>query len=133
MIVVDASVIATAVADDGPAGDAFRERLRQDADLHVPHLLDLEVISALRRQALAGLLGDRRAGQALGDIADLPLTRYVHPPLADRVWELRQAVTAYDGVYVALAELLACPLLTADGRLARASGPRCPIELLQAG
>ena len=64
------------------------------------------------------------------DFADLAVERYTHPPLMARAWELRDTVSAYDAQYVALAELLDAALITADGRLARATGPRCPIELL---
>ena len=130
MIVVDASVLATALADDDEDGDFARARLSQDPDLHAPHLLDAEVLSALRGQALAGLLGNRRAGQALADLVALPIARYPHLPFASRVWELRESVTAYDALYVALAEALDAPLLTADARLSRAAGPRCEVELM---
>ena len=131
MIVVDASVLVTALADDGTDGDRFRASLRAAPDWNAPHLIDPEVISALRRRVLADGLDQRRAGQALGDLSALPITRYPHLPLAARSWELRENLTTYDALYVALAELLHCALVTADARLAGAPGPRCEIELLE--
>jgi predicted nucleic acid-binding protein len=132
VIVVDASVLATALADDTDDGDLARARLRADPNLHAPHLLDAEVLSALRGQALGGSLDSRRAGQAIADLVALPIVRYPHAPFAFRVWELREVVTAYDALYVALAEALDAALLTADAPLSRASGPRCEVELLGA-
>jgi predicted nucleic acid-binding protein len=106
-------------------------RLARDPALHAPHLVDLQVLSVLRRQATAGVLDARRAGFALQDLADLPITRYPHAPFARRVWELRSNLTPYDAAYVALAETLGCLLLTADARLARASGIHCDVEVLR--
>lgn len=129
MIVVDASVLAPALADDEGDGDLVRARLHGE-QLAAPDLIDLEVISTLRRAARAGRLDDRRSNQALTDLAALPLKRVPHLPLLPRIWELRDNLTAYDAAYVALAEALGGPLLTADGPLARASGVRCEVELL---
>lgn len=129
MIVVDASVLATALGDDSDAGDRFRDRLRGEV-LAAPELVDLEVTSVLRRRHAEGRLDDRRAVQAFTDLLDLRLRRAPHRPLLARCWELRENLTVYDAAYVALAELLGVALLTADGRWARASGPRCPIDLL---
>lgn len=129
MIVVDASVLAPALADDGADGDRVRARLRGE-QLAAPELIDLEVVSTLRRAARAGRLDDRRSGQALTDLAALPLRRVPHLPLLSRVWELRDNLTAYDAAYVALAEALDALLLTADGPLGRATGVRCEVEVL---
>ena len=129
MIVVDASVVTTALADDGDDGDRARTRLRGER-LLAPELLDLEVVSALRRAAATGDLDARRARLALDDFTALDIGRVGHRALIERVWELRANVTPYDAAYVALAEALAVALVTADARLARASGPRCSIELL---
>lgn len=129
MIVVDASVLAPALADDGSDGDRARARLRGEA-LAAPELIDLETASVIRRQVHAGRLPVRRARLALGDLVDLPLRRAPHRPLLVRCWELRDTVSAYDASYVALAEILDVVLLTADARLARAAGPRCEIELI---
>jgi len=130
MIVVDASVLAVALADDEQDGEAARRRLSEDPSLHAPYLIDLEVVSVLRRRAAAGDLADRRVEQALGDLEGLPLTRYPHLPFVRRAWNLRHNVTPYDAAYVALAETLECALVTADRRLAAASGITCFIEIL---
>ena len=130
MIVADASVLATALGDDGADGDRARSRLRGER-LSAPELVDLEVASVLRRQVRGGLVDDRRALLALADLSALPLRRAPHPPLLARCWELRDTLSIYDAVYVALAEELEVILLTADQRLARATGPRCRIEVLR--
>ncbi|GAB2465002.1 type II toxin-antitoxin system VapC family toxin [Jatrophihabitans fulvus] len=129
MIVVDASVLAPALSDDGVSGERARERLASE-HLAAPELVDLEVASVLRGQALAGKLTDRRATLALKDLADLPLERVAHAHLLRRCWELRTNLTVYDAAYVALAELLQVPLLTADGAMAGAPGTTCSIEVL---
>jgi predicted nucleic acid-binding protein len=129
VIVVDASVLAPALADDDTDGDHARERLRGER-LVAPELVDLEVVSVLRRAARAGRLEGRRSALALADLATLPLRRVSHLPLLPRVWELRDNLTAYDAAYVALAEVLGVLLLTADGPLKRAAGIRCEIEVL---
>ena len=129
MLVVDASILVVALADDGADGDRARHRLRGEA-LAAPELIDLEVASVLRRQSAAGRLDDRRARLCLSDLSELALQRARHLPLLARCWDLRGNVTIYDTAYVALAELLAATLLTADERLARATGPRCAIEVL---
>lgn len=130
MIVVDASVLATALADDGADGDRARARL---AGEHVvlPALADLEVTSVLRGAARGGALDSRRVGQALHDLMALPARRVVSTAMLPRIWELRENLTTYDAAYVALAEALDVVLLTADRRLSRAPGPACEIELLR--
>jgi predicted nucleic acid-binding protein len=128
--VVDASVLAPALADDGPDGDAARARLRGQT-LAAPELVDLEATSVIRRLSRAGHLDQRRAELALMDLVALPLRRAPHRPLLPRCWELRHNLTVYDAAYVAVAEALEVRLLTADARLASASGPRCEIELLE--
>jgi predicted nucleic acid-binding protein len=130
VIVVDASVLATALGDDGPDGDHARARLRGER-LSAPELVDLEVTSVLRRQVHSGAADLRRAALALADLAALPLRRAPHRPLLARCWELRDNLTVYDASYVALAEALDVTLLTGDGRLARAPGLRCHIEILR--
>ncbi|HNV43062.1 MAG TPA: type II toxin-antitoxin system VapC family toxin [Ornithinibacter sp.] len=130
MLVVDASVLAVALADDGPDGDAARARLRGET-LAAPELVDLEVASVLRRQNRAGMLDDRRAELAIIDLGALPMVRASHLALLRRCWELRENVTTYDAAYVALAEALDATLLTGDRRLAHAAGPTCTIELLR--
>jgi predicted nucleic acid-binding protein len=132
VIVVDASVIVTALADDGPDGDGVRARLLSER-LVAPHLIDVEVVAAWRRMVAAGDVDDRRARLALDDLSSLDLRRAAHDPLLPRCWELRHNLTAYDAMYVALAELLDVALLTADARLAGAPGVRCPVEVLRPG
>jgi predicted nucleic acid-binding protein len=129
VIVVDASVLAPALADDGDDGDRARERLRGE-DLAAPELIDLEVLSTLRRAARAKRLDEDRSLEALADLAALPLRRVPHLPLLGRVWELRDNLSAYDASYVALAEALDTVLVTADGRIERASGINCEIAVL---
>ncbi|MGH9000130.1 MAG: type II toxin-antitoxin system VapC family toxin [Acidimicrobiia bacterium] len=129
MIVLDASVVVTALADDGPDGDRARDRLLGER-LAAPHVVDLEVASAWRRLVANGDLDERRADLALADLLALPVERVPHGPFLVRCWELRSSLTVYDAVYVAAAEILEATLLTLDRRLANAPGPRCPVELL---
>jgi len=125
MVVVDASAALAALLNDGPARHAVGAE-----QLHVPHLVDLEVASALRRRVAAQLLGAEAGWTALDSWRRLGMTRYAIHTLLDRVWELRDNLSAYDASYVALAELLGCSLLTADGRLGRAPGVRCPVTIV---
>jgi predicted nucleic acid-binding protein len=119
MIILDSSVLVNALADDDVDGDLARQRIDQEEPLAAPYLIDLEVVSALRRLEAGGDLDSRRARLALSDLADLRIDRYDHLGLLGRIWQLRHALTPYDAAYVALAEVLRCPLLTADGRLAK--------------
>jgi predicted nucleic acid-binding protein len=129
VIVVDASVVAKALGTDDDDGDQLRERLRGE-QLVAPELIDVEVMSTLRRAARAKRLDQRRSAQALADLAALPIQRIPHLPLLGRVWELRDNLSAYDACYVALAEALGAELLTADGRIKRATGVRCQVTVL---
>ncbi|KQY07923.1 ribonuclease [Mycobacterium sp. Root135] len=125
MIVLDASAAVAALLNDGQA-----RRYLADEPIHAPHLVDVEVVSAFRRQAGAGQLAERPARQALSAWKRVGLIRYATTPLMERMWELRDSVTAYDAVYVALAENLGCALVTADARLAAARGPRCAVVVV---
>ena len=98
--------------------------------LHAPHLIDIEAASAFRRLAAAGEIDAERGRIMLPLLGDMPVRRYSHGALMPRVWELRASVTAYDAVYVALAEVLGVPLLTRDAKLARAVGPLIAVELV---
>ena len=129
VLVVDASVLVVALADDAHDGDLARARLAGE-DLAAPELVDLEVVSVLRRQHAANHLNTRRAQLALADLVALPLQRVAHVRLLARCWELRDNLTVYDAAYVALAEALDTTLLTADRRINRAPGVRCLIEEL---
>ena len=129
MIVLDASALVELLLDT-PTGQAVATRIADPAlGLHVPHLADVEVAQALRRYAKDGELDAAEAALALEDLHILDLQRHAHEPLLDRVWELRQNLSAYDAVYVALAEVLDTTLLTCDGRLARTPGVARRIEL----
>lgn len=132
MIVVDASVVANAIADDGEDGREARGRMLDADDLAAPDLVDVETVSVLRRRWLAGDLTDRRFARAVDDLADLALLRIPTLPLMRRAFELRANVTAYDAAYVALAEHLGAVLVTADLRLTRAPGINCVVEVLAA-
>lgn len=122
MIVVDASAALSALLNDGPARRALVvERL------HVPHLVDSEVASGLRRRVSAGDLTTEAGWTALDHWRHLGMARYPAFGLLDRVWQLRDSVSACDATYIALAELLDCGLLTADARLSHAPGVRCPV------
>lgn len=129
MIVVDASVMAPALADDDSDGDAARTALRGNP-LAAPELIDLEVASVWRRQVIAGQLDVRRADLAVADLVALPLQRIPHRQLITRCWELRQNLTPYDAAYVALAELLDAVLVTGDKRLSRSPGLRCRVDVI---
>ena len=131
MIVVDASVLVNAIGDDGTDGRAARTRLIAAGDLAAPDLVDVETVAVLRKRWLAGDLSDRRFAAAIDDLEDLDLDRYPTLPLMRRTFDLRANVTAYDATYVALAEHLRCPLLTADGRLADAPRITCTVEVLR--
>lgn len=130
MIVVDASALLEVLLRT-PAGEAVESRLfgaRQQLD--APHLLDIEIAQVLRRYAAAGEIDQERGRLALTDLADFPLRRYPHDFLLPRVWELRHNLTAYDAVYVALAQALDAALLTRDRRLAAIAGRFAQIELV---
>ena len=130
MIVLDASVLANVVADDELTGRRARARLGQSGDAAIPDLADVETVAVLRKRWLVGDLTDGRFRSAIEDLLALPLARFPVGPLMRRAYELRANVTAYDAAYIALAEGLACPLITGDTRLAVAPGINCEIEVL---
>lgn len=130
MIVLDASAAIEWLLQS-PAGIKIEKRLFSPSEsLHAPHLLDVEVAQVLRRYVREKIISAPRGQEALEDIADIPLSRYPHDFLIPRVWELRATLTAYDAVYVALAELLDAPLLTCDGKIASASGHSANVEVV---
>jgi predicted nucleic acid-binding protein len=121
LIVLDASVLADFLLGRAEALNAVERELagREHEPLHAPELIEPETLNALRRLARLGAVSQRRALEAVGDLANVRLTRYPHAPLRDRVWALRDALTAYDASYLALAEALDDPvLITADSGLA---------------
>lgn len=130
MIVADASIVVAALVCTSGAGAQARERLRRDDDLHVPHLLDVEVTAAMRRRVRLGHTDMVTAGAVVQDLVQLAALRWDHGPLLHRAWQLRDNVTTYDAVYVALAEALGAVLVTNDAKLAGAPGLRCPVEVL---
>jgi predicted nucleic acid-binding protein len=128
MIVVDASALVEVLLRT-PAAEVVEKRLFDVREaLHAPHLLDIEVAQVIRRYAATGEIDEERCGVALVDLGDFPLRRYPHGFLSPRVWELRNNLTAYDAVYVALAEALDAPLVTRDRRLAAATGHHARVE-----
>jgi predicted nucleic acid-binding protein len=130
MIVVDASAVLEALLRT-PAARAVERRLFEPSQtLHAPHLLDVEVAQVVRRYAANGEIDVERGHMALADLVDLPLHRYPHDFLLPRVWQLRNNLTAYDAVYVALAEALNAPLITRDKRLAASPGHHAQIQLV---
>jgi predicted nucleic acid-binding protein len=131
LIVIDASVLANVVGDDGNDGQRARLEFRNAGDVAAPDLADVETVAVLRKRWIAGTVSDQRFAAAVDDLEQLELDRYPALRFMRRAYELRSNVTVYDAAYVALAETLACELLTADQRLANASGPRCAIRVLQ--
>jgi predicted nucleic acid-binding protein len=130
LIVVDASVLANALADSGPDGNAARAALREDTDLAAPDLVDVETVSVWRKRWLAGDLTAQRFRTAIADLSDLPMDRHPTLPLMFRAYGLRNNVSPYDAAYIALAELLECRLVTADARIARAPGIQCEVSVV---
>ena len=131
MIVIDASVLANVVGDDGSDGQRARLEFRNAGDVAAPDLADIETVAVLRKRWIAGTVSDQRFAAAVDDLEQLDIDRYPALRFMRRAYELRANVTVYDSAYVALAEALSCELLTADQRLANASGPRCAIRVLQ--
>lgn len=123
-IIADASVVVAALVDSGPAG-AWAEQVLQREHLGAPHLMPVEVTNLLRRAVRAGKISDHTAALAQADLLALPVELFPYAPFAERVWDLRANITAYDAWYVALAEALDARLATLDGKLRRAAGPRC--------
>ena len=130
VIVADASVIVESLLNSRPRARTTRQRLAA-AEVHSPHLVDIEVLAALRRLAASDRISSREAQSAAQELARMPINRHPHTPFLQRVWELRESVSAYDAIYVAMAERAGATLLTLDRRLAAAHGPRCKIELPQ--
>lgn len=132
LLVIDASAIVTLLTDAGPAGEWVTSAV-SGSSLAAPELMQYEASNILRRHSTAGLLDSSVATMAHRDLVDLPVDLYPYQVVGERVWRLRHNLTAYDAAYVAVAEALAAPLVTLDSRLARASGPRCPIKAYQGG
>jgi len=131
VIVVDACVLANALADDEDDGDTARYELRAAGEVAAPDLVDVETVSVLRKRWLRRTLTDQRFATAIAHLQQLDFERVPTLRLVARTFELRANVSAHDACYVALAERLGCELITVDGRLAAATGPRCPIRVLR--
>jgi predicted nucleic acid-binding protein len=126
VLIVDTSALVAALLED-PRPFTLLDRLSGE-EFHAPHLVDVEFTHALRRLLATGQLTPDRAARGRTDFADLAIVRYPHTPLLDRMWELRENLTAYDAAYVALSEALDAPLVTADARLAAAPGHHAVVE-----
>jgi predicted nucleic acid-binding protein len=131
MIVLDASIVVTALLDDDENGELARTRMAQGRSLHAPELLDVEVLSSLRKLTMNRRIEEKRALRAMDDLHDLSVHRYSHRAFSWRIWELRDNLTPYDASYVALAETLACPLVTADRAIAGCPRLLCEVEWLR--
>lgn len=128
MTVVDASVVVAALLDEGRDGEWARGVLSEPS-VGAPHLLPVEVTQAIRRLVQGGSVSGDVGALALEDLADLAIALFEFGPVARRVWELRDNLTAYDAWYVALAESFEVPVATLDRRLAAAPGSRCEFVL----
>ena len=130
MIVLDASALLEFLLQT-PLGARVEARLFRDKDeLHSPHLVDVEVAQGLRRLARMGEISTDRAAEAIADLAGLDLHRHAHLDLLTRAWKLRESVTAYDAMFVGLAEALDATVVTCDAPLAKAPGHRARIEVV---
>jgi predicted nucleic acid-binding protein len=131
VIVVDASALLEFLLQT-PQGTRVETRLFRDGDeLHAPHLIDVEVTQGLRRLVRLREVSPDRAAEAIADLVDLDLHRHAHLDLLARVWKLRENITAYDAVYVALAEALNATVVTCDDPLAKAPGHSARIEMVE--
>lgn len=130
MIVIDASVTAFALLDEGSTGDRCRIALHADSQWLVPEPWLIEVLSVIRGNLLGGKIGPEHAADAVAAAAALQPVVVPTRLLVTRIWELRGNLTTYDAAYIATAEQYGCALLTSDGRLARATGIHCPVNLI---
>jgi predicted nucleic acid-binding protein len=130
VIVLDASAIVDLVVEPRAVTRAIRARLQADPDIHVPHLVDAEVTDALRRKLLSGQLDPLRARRAIRRLTTMHLVRWQQTQLLGRALALRDQLSAYDAIYVAMAEATGATLVTRDARLARSTGHRTRIELV---
>jgi predicted nucleic acid-binding protein len=128
-ITCDASVLVALLVDGGPAGQWATTHLAQSSGLLAPHLVLFETANIFRRHELAGLITADQAAQAHADLLDLPIDLWPYDILAPRAWQLRANLSAYDGSYVALAEITGTTLATLDARIARAPNVTCVVAI----
>jgi predicted nucleic acid-binding protein len=128
VLVLDTSAVLHAIVHR-PAHPGLLARLRDEDEITAPHVIDLQVLEALRGLVRGRRISGDQAADARVDFGALSITRYAHGALSDRIWELRHNMTSYDAAYVALAETLDCPLVTSDRRLAKASGHHADVEV----
>jgi predicted nucleic acid-binding protein len=131
VIVVDASALLEFLLQTALGKRVEARLLRDDDEIHAPHLVDVEVVQGLRRLVRAGEVSSARADEAIADLADFDLHRHAHVDLLDRAWKLRDNITAYDAMYVALSEAMGAPIVTCDNPLAKAPGHRARIETIE--
>ncbi len=129
MIVIDASAVVDVLAGDRPSTGLLQRVSREP--WHAPHLIDLELLNSLRRLVIRKQITVEFAASVQTDLSLITINRYAHLGFRERIWELRDSMTAYDAAYVALAEALDVPLVTTDARLGRAPGRRCDIEVFE--
>ncbi len=129
-MVLDASVVVELLLNSAAGKSAMARLLTDQAELHAPELLDVEVLHVMRRLVRNGVMSEPRAHQAITVLDALPLTRHAHGALTRRCWQLRANLSAYDATYVVLAEGLGATLLTRDAGLAGAPGIAAPIALV---
>lgn len=127
MIVVDTSALIDILVER-PFNMALRQRISEAPELHAPHLVDVEFLSVLRGLVRGRALSVDAAAVAREQFEDLSIERYPHESLRDRIWQLRDNLTAHDGAFVALSEALGLPLVTSDGRIARSHGHHARVE-----
>lgn len=132
MIVLDASAAVDYLIDAGDNGEWVRETIEDEARVAAPHLIDLEVLSSLRKRLAGREVTRGQANGALSDFRDLALVRYPATDLIERIWELRRILTPYDCAYIALSEALGVALVTTDLRLSRSHGHKAEIVAFSA-
>jgi predicted nucleic acid-binding protein len=130
MIVVDASALLEFLLQTSLGARVEARLFGEEGELHVPHLLDVEIAQGLRRLVRTGEVSSGRAEEAIADLTDLDLHRHAHLDLLDRAWTRRDNISAYDAMYVALAEAIEAPIVTCDSPLAKAPGHRARVEVI---
>jgi predicted nucleic acid-binding protein len=130
VIVVDASALLEFLLQTSLGARVEARLFREEEELHAPHLVDVEINQGLRRLVRTGEVSSSRADEAIADLADLDLHRHPHFDLLGRAWKLRDNISAYDAMYVALSEAIEATMVTCDGPLAKARGHRARIEVI---